>query len=116
MKFDEKEYYSRLSEKQLEEAIEKDLNTVLTQNLFELKTFINYDLKLGKHENDAVFWNFVGNPLYRMLEKSIVENCRNSERYRKKLIYRMDNLINELRPDWALFMEREERRKKQPKK
>jgi len=109
--FDPKEYYDRLSEKQLDEAIDKDLNTVLTQNLFELKTFINYDLKLDKPERDAVFWNFVGNPLYRMLEKGIVENCRNSEKYRKKLFEKIDALINELRPDKELLREREERGK-----
>ena len=110
--FDEKEYYGRLSEKQLDEAIDKDLNTVLAQNLFELKTFINYDLKLDKPERDAVFWNFVGNPLYRMLEKSIVEDCRNSEKYRKKLFEKIDALINELRPDKELLREREERGKR----
>jgi DNA-binding HxlR family transcriptional regulator len=95
--FDEKEYYCKLSEKQLDEEIDKDLNNVLTQNLFELKTFINYDLRLDKPERDAVFWQFVGSPLYRMLEKSIEENCRNSERYRKRLFERIDVLINELR-------------------
>jgi hypothetical protein len=96
----------------LDEAIDKNLNTVLTQNLFELKTFINYDLKLDKSESDAVFWNFVGNPLYRMIEKSIVENCRNSEEYRKKLFEKIDALINELRPDKELLRKREEREKK----
>ena len=106
LRFDAKEYYGRYSEKQLDEAIDKDLNTVLTQNLFELKTFINYDLKLDKPERYAVFWNFVGNPLYRMLEKSIVENCR-SEKYRKKLFEKMDALISELRPDKKLLRKRE---------
>jgi DNA-binding HxlR family transcriptional regulator len=110
--FDTKEHYSKLSEKQLDEKTDKDLNTVLTQNLFELRTFINYDLKLNKHESDAVFWNFVGNPLYRMLEKSIVEDCRNSQEYRKKLFEKIDILINELRPDRELLKEKEERRKK----
>lgn len=110
--FDAKEYYGKLSEKQLDEAIDKDLNRVLTQNLFELKTFITYDLKLDKPERDAVFWNFVGNPLYRMLEKSIEENCRNSEKYRKKLFEKIDALINELRPDKELLRERGERGKR----
>lgn len=110
--FDAKECYGKLSEKQLDEAIDKDLNTVLTQNLFELKTFINYDLKLDKPERDAVFWNFVGNPLYRMLEKRFVEDCRNSEKYRKKLFEKIDALINELRPDKELLREREERGKR----
>jgi len=110
--FDTKEYYDRLSEKQLDERIDKDLNRVLTQNLFELKTFIKYDLRLDKPERDAVFWKFVGNPLYRMLEKFIAEDCRNSEKYQKRLFEKIDLLINELRPDKELLREREERRKK----
>jgi len=112
--FDAKEYYRKLSEKQLEELIDKDLNRVLTQNLFELGTYIIYDLKLDKPESDAVFWNFVGNPIYRMLEKGIVEDCRKSKEYRNKLFEKMDVLINELRPDKELLKEREERGKKEP--
>lgn len=110
--FDAKEYYDRLSEKQLDEMIYKDLNTVLAQNLYELKAFINYDLKVDKPERYTVFWTFVGNPLYRMLEKSLVENCR-SEKYRKKLFEKMDALIDELRPDIELLRKREERGKRQ---
>jgi len=113
--FDPKEYYSRLSEKELEEKVDKDINTVLTHNLFELKTFINYDLQLDKPENDRTFWNFVGNPLYRMREKGIVKDCRNSEEYRKKLFEKIDILINQLRPDKELLREREERKQKQLK-
>lgn len=109
---DTRDYVSKLSQNQLNEKTDKDLNWVLTQNLFELKTFINYDLKLDKTESDAVFWNFVGNPLYRMLEKSIAEDCRNSKEYREKLFEKIDGLINKLRPDKELLREREERRKK----
>jgi DNA-binding HxlR family transcriptional regulator len=112
--FDPREFYGRLSEKELDEAIDKHLNTVLTQNLFELKTFIEYDLKLDKPVSDAIFWNFVGNPLYRMLERGIVGDCRRSERYRKKLFEKVDALINELRPDKELLRERDERGKKEP--
>jgi len=110
--FDAKDSYGGHSEKQLDEAIDKRLNSVLAQNLFELKTFINYDLKLDKPERYAVFWNFVGNPLYRLLERGIVEDCRNSEKYREKLFEKMDALIKELRPDKELLREREERGKR----
>lgn len=54
----------------------------------------------------------MGNLLYRMLEKSIAENCRNSEKYQKKLFEKIDTLINELRPDKEILREREERGKK----
>jgi DNA-binding HxlR family transcriptional regulator len=112
LKFDEKEFYNKLSEKELDEVINKDINRVLTQNLFELKTFIDYDLRLDRPERDAAFWKIVGNPLYRMLERGIVEDCRSSEKYKKRLFEKIDALISELRPDKELLREREERRKK----
>ena len=84
--------------------------------MFELKQFVNYDLKLDKTKSDAEFWGLVGNPLYRMLEKSIVENCRESELYRKTLFEKIDILIAALRPDREIFREREERKKKKIKK
>ena len=114
--FDLKDYYSRLSANEMDEKVIKDLDGVITQNLFELKQFINYDLKLEKTQSDAEFWGLVGNPLYRMLEKSIVENCRESEVYRKMLFEKIDFLIAALRPDRELFREREEKRKKDLKK
>jgi CRISPR/Cas system-associated endonuclease/helicase Cas3 len=98
----------------LDEAIDKDLHTVLAQNLFELKTFINYDLRLDKPESDAVFWNFMGNPLYRLVERSIVENCR-SKKYRERFFEKINALIKEIRPDKELLREREERAKTQSK-
>jgi DNA-binding HxlR family transcriptional regulator len=109
---DTRDFVSKLSQTQLNEKIDKDLNWVLTQNLVELKTFINYDLKLSKPESHAVFWNFVGNPLYRMLERIIVEDCRHSEEYRKKLFEKIDDLISKLRPDKDTIKEREETEKK----
>jgi DNA-binding HxlR family transcriptional regulator len=104
--FDAKKYYGKLTERELDVSTTNDLCAVLSQNLFELKTYINYDLKLDKPESDAVFWNFIRNPIYRMLEKSIVEDCRTSEEYRKNLFEKIDLLINELRSDRELFRER----------
>ena len=111
MTFDEKEYYDKLPEKQLDETIDKDIRRVLTQNLFELKTLVDYDLKLDRPETDAEFWNFAGNLIYRIKEKSIVEKCR-SEKYRERFFEKIDAYINELRPDRELFREIEERKRK----
>jgi DNA-binding HxlR family transcriptional regulator len=111
--FDPREFFDRMSEKELDEKIDKDIHRVLAQNLFELKTYIEYDLKLGKTESDAEFWNFVGNPLYRLIEKSITLDCRHSEEYRKRLFEKIDAMVNELRPDRELLKEREERKKRQ---
>jgi DNA-binding Lrp family transcriptional regulator len=113
---DAKEFYGRLSEKQLDGIVNKDLDGVITQNLFELKSFINYDLKLEKTQSAAEFWDLVENPLYRMLEKSIVDRCRNSEEYRKMLFERIDILIAALRPDRDIVRERAERRKRSSNK
>lgn len=91
------EYYRKLTEKQLDQEIDRDLRETLSLTLFELRTFINYDLKIDKHESNAAFWNFVGNPLYRIHEKGIVEKCRDSDEYRKRLFEKMEVLIKELR-------------------
>jgi DNA-binding HxlR family transcriptional regulator len=112
IKIDPKEFYSKMSAKQLNEIVIKDLDGVITQNLFELKSFVNYDLKIEKTQSDAEFWSLVGNPLYRMLEKSIVEKCRDSEEYRKMLFEKIEILITALRPDRENVREREERRKR----
>ena len=53
--FDEKEYYKRLSAKEVDEKVIRDLDSVITQNLFELRSSINYDLKLEKTQSDAEF-------------------------------------------------------------
>lgn len=112
---DPKELFKKLSENEINEKIYKDLNTVLRQNLFELKTFIKYDLRLDRPESDAVFWNFIGNPLYRMLERSIVEDCRHSEAYKTKLLERIDDLTGAISPIRELLKEKEERENKSTK-
>jgi DNA-binding HxlR family transcriptional regulator len=110
--FSMKELCDKLSESELDEEIDKRLNIVLTLNLFELKTFVDYDLRLDKPESDTAFWNFVGKPFYRIVEESIVRDCRNSERYRIKLFEKIDALVSKLRPDKKLVEEREARRTK----
>jgi DNA-binding HxlR family transcriptional regulator len=102
IEFDLGEFYDNMPEKQLIHGIDRDLNRVLSLNLHELKNYIQYDLKLDKKESDADFWKLIGNPMYRMLEKSIAENCRASERYRKKIFEKMDTLINEFKSDKKL--------------
>jgi hypothetical protein len=57
--FDKRKFFSTLSDKEIDEETDRALRDVLTNNLFELKTFINYDLKLKKDESYAMFWNFV---------------------------------------------------------
>jgi hypothetical protein len=47
-------------------------------------------LKIDENESDAEFWRFVGNPLYRILEKSIADKCRDSVRYRMKFFEKLD--------------------------
>lgn len=113
LQFDENEYYNKLPEEQLDEEIDKRIHSILAHSLFELKTLIEYDLKLPRPESDKAFWKFIGNPMYRMQESNIAETCRNNERYREKLFAKIDAMVNELRPDKELLKQREERRNKQ---
>jgi DNA-binding HxlR family transcriptional regulator len=106
-----KDFFSKLSDRELEEQIDKDIQRVITHNLFELKTLIDYDLKLDRPESNRQFWTFIGNPLYRMTESQIAENCR-SDRYREKLFEKIDVLIDDLRADKEEAKRKEERRKK----
>ena len=99
LKMTAKEFYARLSGDEIDRVSNIDLLNILRLNLLELKTFIDYDLKLGTFESDKDFWNFVGNPLYRMSEKSVVENCRASDKYRKKFFEKIEFLINRLKTD-----------------
>jgi len=92
-----KTYYEKMSDKQLDQETDRELETTLALCLFELKNLISYDLKTDKHESDAAFWNFIGNPLYRMHERDIAETCRESDRYKAKLFEKMETLIDRLR-------------------
>lgn len=102
LKFDWKAHYSKMPEKQLDQEIDRNLNNALALSLFELKNMIDYDLKIDRYESDADFWKFIGNPLYRMRERSIAEKCRNSEIYKNKLFEKMEKLIEELRSSKSL--------------
>jgi len=102
IQFDMKTYYKNMTEKQLDQETDHDLDDTLALSLFELKTMIGYDLKIDKHESDADFWKFIGNPLYRIHERRIAEKCRESDEYKQKLFEKMETLIEELRSDKSL--------------
>jgi DNA-binding HxlR family transcriptional regulator len=97
IEFDMNAYYRKMTEKQLDQETDRDLDDTLALGLFELKNLISYDLKIDKKESDADFWKFIGNPLYRTHERTIVEKCRESDRYKEKLFDKMQTMINELR-------------------
>jgi DNA-binding HxlR family transcriptional regulator len=100
--FDVKAYFEKMSEKQLDQETDRELKTTLALCLFELKNLIGYDLKIDKQESDAAFWNFIGNPFYRMHERIIAETCRESERYKDKLFEKIATMINQLRSHKSL--------------
>jgi ribosomal silencing factor RsfS len=97
MKFDMNAYYRKMTEKQMDQETDRDLDDTLALSLFELKNLIGYDLKIDRKESDADFWEFIGNPLYRMHERAIAEKCRTSDRYKEKPFEKMKTLMNELR-------------------
>ena len=108
LKLSTEELYKRFSTEQLDKMAINDLETILSRSLFELKTFIEYDLRIDEFQSDSDFWNFVGNPLYRLNEKSVAEKCRASEEYRKLLFEKIELLVNELRSDRELLRKRRE--------
>lgn len=109
---DVEEEYRKLTEKELDQHVDNDIRRILSLYLHELKAYVQYELKTSETMTNRDFWKFVGNPMYRMLEGSISEDCRHSEEYKKKLFEKIEGLIHETRPDKALLEEREERRKK----
>ena len=94
-----KERYRKLTEKELEQHIDHEIKSILSLNLHELKTYIQYELKTTETMSNRDFWKFVGNPISRLLERSVLEDCRGSEEYKKKLFEKLDILINELKGD-----------------
>ena len=112
LKLSQKELLEKYSDEQLDKMATDDLNDVLGLSLFELKTFIGYDLKVDRFKSNADFWNFVGNPIYRMHEKSVALKCRDSERYRRMLFEKTDALIDELRSGKELLRKRSDKKSK----
>jgi DNA-binding HxlR family transcriptional regulator len=109
---DVKEEYRKLTEKDLDQHVDNDIRGILSLYLHELEAYVQYELKTSETMTNRDFWKFVGNPMYRMFERSILEDCRYSDRYKLKLFERIEGLMSETRLDKALLKEREERRKK----
>jgi DNA-binding HxlR family transcriptional regulator len=107
LKMTRKEFYASLSAEQLDKMAITDLSDILAMNLFELKTFIEYDLNVDRYKSTSDFWDFVGNPLYRLQEKSVAENCRASDEYKKLLFDKIALLIEELRSDKERLRQRQ---------
>lgn len=107
--FNAKKYYAKQTEKSLEQEFSLDLNQLLKVNLLELRAFVNYDLKIDEkdekeRESGDEFWRFVGNPLYRIVEKHIADKCRDSVEYRKKFFEKLEKLESLLKEKSLLKM------------
>jgi DNA-binding HxlR family transcriptional regulator len=104
--FDAEVEYRKLTEKELDQRVDNDMRRILSLYLHELQAYVQYELKTSENMTNRDFWIFIGNPMYRMLERSILEDCRHSERYKGKLFGKIETLISETRPDKALLEER----------
>ena len=89
-----KEFYDSLSDERINDLVEKDVAYLLVSNILELKESVSFDL-VQEFNNDEAFWKFVGNPMYRMLEKSIARRCRDCPRYKEKLFSRIESMSKE---------------------
>ena len=100
-----KQQYEKMSKSKLSAELDRDLKGVLLQNLHELRAVVNRQLKLDKNDTDAEFWKFIGNPIYRLFEKTIADNCRDSSRYREAFFEKIESLIEEFEEemmiDWS---------------
>jgi mRNA-degrading endonuclease HigB of HigAB toxin-antitoxin module len=82
---DVKEKYRKPTEKELEQHVDHDIHRILSPNFHELKAHIQYELKTTETMSNRDFWKFASNPMYIMLERSVLEDRRHSEEYKKKL-------------------------------
>ncbi|MGD6851009.1 MAG: hypothetical protein ACQCN6_03000 [Candidatus Bathyarchaeia archaeon] len=85
------EFYASFSDKQINDLVEKDIAYLLVSNILELKENVTFDLN-HKFVSDEAFWKFVGNPMYRMLEKSIADKCRDCPRYKERLFNKIEKM------------------------
>ena len=90
-----KDFYASFSSEQIDRMVNKDIELLLVQNLLELKELVAYELSLEKFDSDEVFWKLVGNPMYRMHEKSIAGKCRDSPHYKEKLFSKIVSMQTE---------------------
>jgi DNA-binding transcriptional ArsR family regulator len=99
-----REIFERYSDEQIDEMAKKDMEYLVVSSLLELREFTVYDLSLKKCEDDTAFWKLIGNPFYRMHEKSIVENCRDCPRYKERLFSRIEQLYEEFNEKYNKVM------------
>ena len=104
--FDEKEYYSKLSDEELDYETDHDLHDILSLNLWELKGVVETDLALGEDESDDAFWTYFANPTYRMREKRTAKKCRWNQAYKEILFNKINLLTDALRNDRELLRKR----------
>jgi DNA-binding HxlR family transcriptional regulator len=86
-----KEFYANFSDERINELVEKDMAYLLVSGILELKETVTFDLNRN-FGSDEAFWKLVGNPMYRMLEKSIAMKCRDCPQYKEKLFIRIEEL------------------------
>jgi DNA-binding HxlR family transcriptional regulator len=89
-----KEFYASFSDERINDLVEKDIAYLLVSSILELRENVTFDLSRN-FGSDEAFWKLVGNPMYRMLEKSIAMKCRDCPRYKEKLFHRIEEMRKE---------------------
>jgi DNA-binding HxlR family transcriptional regulator len=90
-----KEFYANFSDERIDDLVNKDVEYLLVSSILELKELVAYELSLEEFDNDDVFWKLVGNPMYRMHEKSIAKKCRDCPHYKEKLFSKIEAMRTE---------------------
>ena len=102
------EFYSNLSDDEIDFETDRDLHDIMALNLWELRLSINDGLQLKNGENDESFWNYVVRPTYRIQLERASEKCRYNDNYKKALFEKIELLTNALRSDRELYRKRKE--------
>lgn len=90
-----KEFYASFSDERIDKMVNTDIEYLFVENILELKELVDYELNLEEFDSNDVFWKLVGNPMYRMHEKSIAQKCRDCHLYKEKLFSKIDAMRTE---------------------
>ena len=90
-----KEFYASFSDERIDKMVDTDIEYLFVENLLELKELVAYELSLEEFDSDDVFWKLVGNPIYRMHEKSIAGKSRDCPHYKEKLFSKIEAMRTE---------------------
>ncbi|MCW4030327.1 MAG: hypothetical protein NWE92_11860 [Candidatus Bathyarchaeota archaeon] len=99
-----RELFEHYSDEQIDKRVNEEAEYLVISSLVELMELVTYDLGKKRFGDDNAFWKLIGNPMYRMHEKSIVTNCRDCPRYKEKLFRKIEKMYEEFNEKYNKIM------------